>query len=71
VKERLTQQTEQAAAHVQIQNAQGSAELEFKSVEDALRFDAAQTEVPPKLEERILKEAPSESKKPWWKRWLR
>ena len=45
--------------------------LEFAAAEDALRFDAAQTPVPPELRARVLRAVEEESaQRPWWRRWL-
>ncbi len=50
---------------------------EFSSVEEMLRFDAAQTEVPPRIESRLAesvqKELLPDQPRPWWKKlfdWL-
>ena len=46
--------------------------MEFGSVEDALRFDAAQTPVPPALRARVLGAVEVEmARRPWWRRWFR
>ena len=59
----------------QEQTAQNSAQqqtaLEFSTAEEALRHDAAQTELPPTLAERLKKSIAQEPPKenvPWWKR---
>ena len=71
MKQRLDSNSEQQAG---AQSAQHHMEpgLEFGSVEDAIRFDAAHTEVPPQLHERLLRgiEA-AKARRPWWRRWFR
>ena len=49
-------------------------QVEFASSEELLRFDAAQTVLPPDIAERLQKSlagiAPPKPR-PWWKAWLR
>ena len=61
------QEQEQTAQQAQ------QASLEFTTAEEALRHDAAQTELPPAIAER-LRESIAREPKPaasWWKRLLR
>lgn len=63
-----TQKQEQQL-HEQVQSAQ-----EFKSSDELLRFDAAQTPVPPEIAHRLKKSAAEMTKatvadsRPWWKK---
>jgi hypothetical protein len=60
---------EQAA---ESQTAANSAQLEFKSAEELLRHDAAQTAVPPEIARRLSKsiaEAPP-PRRAWWRKLL-
>ena len=53
---------------------QTGAGLEFSSVEDAIRHDAAQVELPPAIAERLRNSIQQEQPTcalPWWKRWWR
>jgi len=62
------QQHEHAAElHTHSQSAQ-----EFATVEEMLRRDAAQTVVPPEIEQRLQKSARDlpAPKASWWKRWF-
>ena len=45
---------------------------EFASADELLRFDAAQTVVPPQIGERLKQSAAGlpPSRRPWWKSWL-
>jgi hypothetical protein len=52
-------------------SAQQQTALEFSTAEEALRHDAAQTELPPALAERLQKsieQEPRTADMPWWKR---
>lgn len=64
---KFSEEHEQAAAHL----IHPQANKEFASVEELLRFDAAQTNVPPEIAARLNVSArqspPSGSSKPWWK----
>jgi len=53
------------------QNQQGAAR-EFATAEEALRYDAAHTTVPPEIAQRLQKSTRDlpRSKTAWWKRWL-
>jgi hypothetical protein len=47
------------------------ASLEFATGEEAIRYDAAQTALPPAIAERLRKsieQEPKKSPEPWWKR---
>jgi hypothetical protein len=73
MKERLTNETKQEAETQQEQTGQQRREaaLEFDSVEEMIRYDAAQTTVSPELGERLLRSVETERPpRPWWKRWL-
>ena len=70
MKQRLINEAKQDAEMQREQSAEQG--LEFKSVEDAIRFDAARTVVPPEIRERVLRAAGEErARHPWWKRWFR
>ncbi len=65
------QEQEQTAQGQQAQQAQ-QAPLEFAAAEEALRHDAAQTDLPPAIAER-LRDSIAREPKPtaaWWKRLL-
>ena len=65
------QKQEQTAQGQQTQQTQ-QAPLEFAAAEEALRHDAAQTELPPAIAER-LRDSIAREPKPaasWWKRLL-
>jgi hypothetical protein len=65
------QKQEQTAQGQQTQQVQ-QAPLEFAAAEEALRHDAAQTELPPAIAER-LRDSIAREPKPaasWWKRLL-
>ena len=61
--------------HVAEQTAQARAAKEFASSDEALRFDAEHTVVPPEIAERLKKSAanlpPSEPPRSWWKNLFR
>jgi hypothetical protein len=63
------QDQELAAVHHQ---QQGATARQFTTPEEVLRFDAAQTQVPPAVAERLQKSVSREPQtpSPWWKRWL-
>lgn len=66
---RLHQQArEQAEAHTH--SVQPPAAKEFATPEELLRFDAAQTEVPPGVAQRLRESVQREPKpeRPWWRR---
>jgi len=63
---KLTQKQE----HVAEQQTQAHATREFSNSDELLRFDAAQTVVPPEIAERLKKTAahiPPPPPRPWWK----
>ncbi len=62
-------QEQQQVAETQLRQTAGR---EFGSVEELLRFDAAQTVVPPEIARRLQKSVgePPESKPNWWRRLL-
>ena len=62
---KLTQKQE----HVVEQNAQAHAGKEFSNADELLRFDAAQTAVPPEIARRLQKSAMHlpPPPRPWWK----
>ena len=49
-----------------------SAAQEFESVEELLRQDASQIEVPPGIADRLSESLANEQRAitPWWRRWL-
>jgi len=53
--------------------SQQSAMREFASTEELLRHDAAQTDVPPAIAERLTQSIAKLPQKPqsWWQRWLK
>lgn len=64
--------TAQEQEQVSGTESQQTSAREFASTEEMLRFDAAQTPVPPRIAER-LRESTAELPKPkpgWWKRWI-
>ena len=75
MKQRLTNEAKEHAEVQAEQTAQQRSEpgRQFASAEELLRFDAAQTAVPPQLRERVLRqvEAEKSTRQPWWKRWFR
>ena len=62
--------------HSSNQNLEGETQhqtpdVEFESVEEMIRHDAAQTEVPGHLFERLKTEIAAEQKPvPWWRKWF-
>ena len=64
-----TEQQQQNAAEQQTQKQSG---LEFSTVEEMLRYDAARTEVPGGIERRLHKSAGDlpRPKPAWWKRFF-
>jgi hypothetical protein len=60
---------QQQAIETQAQQKSGQ---EFATVEELLRFDAAQTQVPAKVFQRIADSAAQipASPRPWWKKWF-
>jgi hypothetical protein len=67
---KLSQEQQQAETH----QSQKQAGREFGSAEELLRFDAAQTVVPPEIEERLkraLRDVPPPKRAGWLKRMLR
>jgi hypothetical protein len=62
----------QTESHQEQQSAQTQTAREFTTPEEALRFDAAQTEVPPAIAERLQKsldrDPPPVPSKSWWRR---
>ena len=62
-------------AHVETHSTQAQAGREFADAEELLRFDAAQTVVPPMIAERLKQSAgtilpPSAPPRAWWKNLL-
>ncbi len=47
--------------------------VEIETVEDLLRFDQDQTELPERIKERLVDSVPKHNveQKPWWQRWFR
>jgi hypothetical protein len=56
--------------HAETHSSQAQTGREFVTAEELLRFDAAQTTVPPQIEERLKRStqnaAPAQPR-PWWK----
>lgn len=77
MKHRLSHETrEQTGEGLSVSELHSSGEaLTFDSPEAMIRHDAALTELPPQLPERIAqsvaRESPPKSPTPWWKRWRR
>jgi hypothetical protein len=64
------QHTATSAASLQ---QQAQAAQDFATPEDMLRHDAAQTPVPPAVEQRLqqsLEQLPPSPPQPWWRRWF-
>jgi hypothetical protein len=57
----------------QLSSATQQTAREFASAEELLRHDAAQTEVPPVIAERLTQSIAKLPPKPqsWWQRWLK
>lgn len=71
MKQNFTKVTEaqQTAAQEQAQQAQTG--VEFKTVEELLRHDAAQVQPPKSLMTRLQQSLKQEIRPPaWWKRWF-
>jgi hypothetical protein len=66
-------QSHQEATLAQHHQQHTQAAREFATPEEMLRYDAAQTAVPPQVLERLRDSLARESqpKRPWWKRWFR
>jgi len=68
---KLQQQQAQEASLQQDTTA--NAGVEFPTAEEAIRYDAAHTDLPPSLAERLKKsveQEPRQAESPWWKRLL-
>ena len=66
---KLTQRQE----HEEEQQAHTGADTQFSNSDELLRFDAAQTAVPPEIARRLEKSAAQirqADSRPWWKRLL-
>ena len=59
-------ETQETSAEEQVQ--QTSETKEFSSVEEMLRFDAAQHPPPASVASRLMNSISREAKPPWWKR---
>ena len=57
----------------QLSHSQQSTAREFASAEELLRHDAAQTQVPPVIAERLTQSIAKLPQQPrsWWQRWLK
>lgn len=68
---KLEQQQQQQTTETRL-TEQKSGSHEFGSVEEMLRFDAAQTQVPASIElrlaESVQKELSTRKTRPWWKK---
>ena len=67
----LQHKTGQEQTTAQQNASQQQTALEFSAAEEALRHDAAQTELPRAIAERLKKsiaQEPSKENVPWWKR---
>ena len=64
-KDQLQEQVESTA-----QQERRAAAREFATAEELLRYDAAQTPVPPEVAQRLAQSLAAEPpKRPWWKIW--
>jgi hypothetical protein len=70
----MKQQSKFSTKQEQVAQQQAGQQVEFASSEELLRYDAAQTVLPPDIAQRLQKSlagiAPP-APKPWWKAWLR
>ena len=72
----MKQQTKLSSeqTHVETQSSETQAAREFASADELLRFDAAQTVVPPQIAERLKHSAqniaPAAPRASWWKNLL-
>ena len=68
----FTRLSQEQQARQEQQTTPTQAGLEFRTAEELIRHDAAQTHPPERLEQRVKdsvhREAPS--LRPWWRRWL-
>jgi len=65
----LRQREQEELAAQQQQQTESKAVREFATPEELLRHDAAQTTVPPAIEERLQRSVAAEQKpKSWWQR---
>jgi hypothetical protein len=73
MKHRFTSEHDKKASLDQVQQTnQQPGGKEFSSVEEMLRFDAAQTQVPEQIGLRLRASLEAEeAPRPWWRRWLR
>jgi hypothetical protein len=65
---------EQAHQHQRQQAASETQVIEFANAEEALRYDASQIPVPPRIAERLQKSIQDEPRTTglsWWRRWFR
>lgn len=69
---RTPTESEHTLAQQALHTAQLHAGHEFASVEEMLRHDHAQTEVPPVVAERLKQSIAQEPTpaRPWWRRWF-
>ena len=63
-KSKLSQHEQHLAAHTQQHQQAGQ---EFAGPEELLRFDAAQTPVPPQIAERLKQSVPPAAPRSWWR----
>lgn len=65
------QEHESAQEHLAASQTQQSP-VQFGSVEEMIRHDAAQTPVPPSVERRVAKSVAglAPHPRPWWRRWF-
>lgn len=70
MKHESKQKSQEQLAHIA---AQQSTTREFATAEELLRHDAAQTDVPPVIAERLTKSIQNLPRpaKSWWQRWLK
>lgn len=68
--QRLHHQSQQESQEVRQAQEQSQKALEFATPEEMLRYDAAHTEVPSKVEERLKRSLQHESvpQRSWWRR---
>ena len=64
---------EEQVSETQSQSQTSQTVREFATPEEMLRFDAKQTQMPPRVAQRLSQSLQAEpnARRPWWKRWLR
>jgi hypothetical protein len=69
---KLSQEQQQSRQVGNEQQTQSPATREFANADELLRYDAANTPVPPEIARRLQESAGNlpQPRAPWWKRWL-